>query len=118
MSTAVERLWIEPTLSRRINGPSARVPLDVYVALIDTPEVTAAAARFRRIRSYEIHALDDDHYWGTMAMEPGSLLRYSGASRDGAFSLPRGSRSVRCSARSAGARSACSISRLRRARSL
>jgi len=64
VSTAVERLWTEPTLSRRINGPSARVPLDVYVALIDTPEVTAAAARFRRIRSYEIHALDDDHYWG------------------------------------------------------
>ena len=65
VSTAVERVWIEPTLSRTINGPSARVPLDVYVAFVDTPEVTATAARFRRIRSYEIHALDDDRYWGS-----------------------------------------------------
>src|SRR5215831_18321930 len=64
VSAAVERVWVEPTLSRTINGPSARVPLDVYVAFVDTPEVTAAAARFRRIRSYDIHALDDDRYWG------------------------------------------------------
>jgi hypothetical protein len=47
-----------------INGPSARVPLDVYVTFVDLPEVTAAAARFRGIRSYEMHALDDDRYWG------------------------------------------------------
>jgi hypothetical protein len=65
VSTAVERVWIEPTLSRTINGLSARVPLDVYVAFVDTPEVTATAARFRRIRSYEIHALDDDRYLGS-----------------------------------------------------
>ena len=64
VSTAVERVWIEPTLKRTINGPSARVPLDVYEAFVDTPEVTAAAARFRRIWSYEIHAVDDDRYWG------------------------------------------------------
>jgi hypothetical protein len=64
VSTAVERVWIEPTLSRTINGPSARVPLDVYEAFVDTPEVTAAAARFRRIRTFDIHALDDDSYWG------------------------------------------------------
>jgi len=64
VSTAVERVWMDPTLRRTIHGPSARVPLDLYVAFVDTPEVTAAAARFRRIRSYEIHALDDDRYWG------------------------------------------------------
>jgi len=64
VSPAVGRVWIEPTLSRTINGPSAHVPLDVYVALVDTPEVTAAAARFRRIRTYDIHTLDDDSYWG------------------------------------------------------
>jgi hypothetical protein len=64
VSTAVERVWIEPTLRRTISGPSARVSLDVYEAFVDTPEVTAAAARFRRIRSYEIHAVDDDRYWG------------------------------------------------------
>src|SRR5262249_27571710 len=64
VSTAVERVWLEPTLSRTIKGPSARVPLDVYVAFVDTPEVTGAAARFRRIQSYDIHALDEDRYWG------------------------------------------------------
>jgi hypothetical protein len=64
VSAAVERIWLRPTLSRTINGPSARVPVDVYAAFVDTPEVTAAAARFRRIWSYEIHALDDNRYWG------------------------------------------------------
>jgi hypothetical protein len=31
---------------------------------VDTPEVTAAAARFRKIHSYEVRVLDDDLYWG------------------------------------------------------
>jgi len=65
VSAAVERVWSEPTLSRTVNGPSARVPLNVYVAFVDAPEVTAAAARFRKItRSYEVRALDDDRFWG------------------------------------------------------
>jgi hypothetical protein len=64
VSAAVERVWLQPTLSRTINGPSARVPLDVYAAFVDAPEVTAAAARFRRIWSYAIHTVDDDRYWG------------------------------------------------------
>jgi len=62
VSAAVERVWIEPTLSRTVNGRSARVPFDVYIAFVDTPEVTAAAARFRKLGSYEIQALDDDRY--------------------------------------------------------
>ena len=45
-----------------MHGRSARVPLHVYVAFLDTPEVTAAAAHFRKLGSYEIRALDDDHY--------------------------------------------------------
>src|SRR5215470_5318628 len=64
VSTAVERVWTEPTLRRTINGPSARVPLDVYEAFVDAPDVTAAAARFSRIRTFDIHALDDDSYLG------------------------------------------------------
>ena len=64
VSAAVERVWIEPTLSRTVNGRAARVPFDVYVAFVDTPEVTAAAARFRKLGSYEIQALDDDRYRG------------------------------------------------------
>jgi hypothetical protein len=62
VSAAVERVWSEPTLHRTVNGPSARVPLNVYAAFLNTPEVTAAAARFRKIGYFEIRALDDDHY--------------------------------------------------------
>jgi len=65
VSAAVDRVWIEPTLSRTVKGRSARVPFDVYVAFLDTPEVTAAAARFRKLGSYEIQALDDDRYWAS-----------------------------------------------------
>jgi hypothetical protein len=65
VSAAVERVWSEPTLSRTVIGRSARVPLDVYVAFLATPEVTAAAARFRKLVSYEIQALDDNRYWAS-----------------------------------------------------
>jgi hypothetical protein len=62
LSTAVERVWIEPTLSRTVHARSARVPLEVYTAFLDTPEVTAAAARFRKLASLEVEALGDDRY--------------------------------------------------------
>ena len=65
VSAAVGRAWIEPTLSRTVKGRSARVPFNVYLAFLDTPEVTAAAARFRKLGSYEIQALDDDRYWAS-----------------------------------------------------
>jgi hypothetical protein len=62
ISAAVERVWSDPTLSRTVKGRAAHVPLDVYVAFLDTPDVTAAAARFRGLASYEIQALDGSHY--------------------------------------------------------
>jgi len=62
VSAAVERVWSDPTLSRTVKGRAAHVPLDVYVAFLDTPEVTAAAARFRGLATYEIRALDDNRY--------------------------------------------------------
>ena len=62
VSAAVQRVWSEPTLRRTVNGRPARVPFDVYVAFLDTPDVTAAAARFRKLGHYEIQMLDDDHY--------------------------------------------------------
>ncbi len=65
VSATVDRIWIEPTLSRTLNGRSAHVPFDVYVAFLDTPDVTAAAARFRKLGSYEIRALDGDRYWAS-----------------------------------------------------
>jgi len=65
VSAAVERVWSDPTLSRTVKGRAAHVPLDVYVAFLDTPDVTAAAARFRGLASYEIRALDGGHYLAT-----------------------------------------------------
>ena len=65
VSAAVERVWSEPTLRRTVKGRSARVPLDIYIAFLDTPEVAAAAARFRKLGNYDIRALDDDHYLAT-----------------------------------------------------
>jgi len=62
VSAAVERGWSEPTLSRTVNGRPAHVPFDVYVAFLSTPEVTAAAARYRKLGNYEVQMLDEDRY--------------------------------------------------------
>jgi len=62
VSAAVERIWSEPTLRRTVRGRPARVPLNVYVAFMDTPEITAAAARFKKLGSFDVRAIDDDHY--------------------------------------------------------
>ena len=64
LSAAIERVWLEPTLSRTVNGPVAHVPPRVYLAFVDTPEVTAAAARFKKLASYEVQMLGDDRYRG------------------------------------------------------
>jgi hypothetical protein len=62
VSAAVERVWDQPTLSRTVSGPTARVPIQLYTAFIDAPDVTAAAARFRRVASYHIQPLGGDRY--------------------------------------------------------
>jgi hypothetical protein len=62
---AVERVWVAPTLTRTVRGRSARVPFELYTALMDSPEVTAAAARFLGLARYEVEALDDDWYRAT-----------------------------------------------------
>lgn len=59
---AVERVWIDPTISRTVKGRTAHVPFDLYVVFIDTPEVTAAAARYRKLARYEVQVLGDDRY--------------------------------------------------------
>ena len=71
-------MWSDPTLSRTVRGRAAHVPLDVYVAFLDTPDVTAAAARFRGLASYEIQALDDGRYLasdGVSARGPAQVLQ-------------------------------------------
>ena len=62
VSAAIERVWTAPTLRRRVHVPSARAPLEVYRAFLDTPDVTAAAARFLKLASYGVQVLDDDRY--------------------------------------------------------
>ena len=62
VSGAVERVWGEPTFTRTVNARPARVPVEVYTAFIDTPEVTFAAARFRHIGNFVVRALDEDRY--------------------------------------------------------
>jgi hypothetical protein len=62
---AVERVWMTPTLIRKVHGRTARVPFELYTALMDSPEVTAAAARFHGLARYEVEALDDEWYRAT-----------------------------------------------------
>lgn len=62
---AVERIWIEPTLTRTVRGRPAHVPFELYNAFVDAPDVTAAAARFRKLARSEVDALDDDWYRAT-----------------------------------------------------
>jgi hypothetical protein len=62
VSAVVERVWADPTLSRTVKGRVVHVPPDVYLAFLDTPDVTAAAARFRGFAKYAIRALDESHF--------------------------------------------------------
>src|SRR5437867_988567 len=64
VSAVLERVLTTPTLRRRVHAGSARAPLEVYLAFLDTPEVSAAAARFLKLTSYDVHVLDDDRYEG------------------------------------------------------
>ncbi len=62
LTASVEHVWRDPTLSRRVRGQSAPVPLDLYAALVDTPDVTAAAARFLKLSRDEVRRLGEDWY--------------------------------------------------------
>lgn len=59
---AVERVWSDPTLSRTVEAKPADVPFAVYSAFLDTPDVTAAAARHLGLAKYEVRMLDEDWY--------------------------------------------------------
>jgi hypothetical protein len=62
---AVERLWLAPTLVRTVRERSGHAPFELYAALVDSPEVTAAAARVLGLARYEVEALDDGWYRAT-----------------------------------------------------
>ncbi len=59
---SVERVWTAPTLARTIEGPTVGAPYAVYVAFVDSPDVSAAAARFRHLAKYEVEPLAGDAY--------------------------------------------------------
>jgi len=62
IAALVERTWGHRTWSRTVRGRPARAPLDLYMALVDAPDVTAAAARFRELARHEVRALGEDWY--------------------------------------------------------
>src|SRR4029450_9773444 len=52
VSAAVGPLLTAPTPERHVPPRSAHAPLDVYLAFLDAPELTAAAARYLKLASY------------------------------------------------------------------
>lgn len=62
---AVERIWLDPTLTRTVRGRPARAPFELYGVLVDSPEVTAAAARLLGLARYEVEAREDGWYRAT-----------------------------------------------------
>ncbi len=64
LTAAIEHVWLDPTLSRRVQGRTAHVPFDVYAAFIDSPDVIAAAARHLELVNWEVEVLNDDWYRG------------------------------------------------------
>src|SRR2546426_732635 len=58
----VERVWSDPTLSRSVEGKGVAVPVALYLAFIDSPDVTAAAARHLKLAKYEVRLQSDGVY--------------------------------------------------------
>jgi hypothetical protein len=62
MAADVERIWTRPTIKRQVEGERAQAPLDLYVALIDTPEIATAAARHLQLARYEVKRLGGERF--------------------------------------------------------
>ena len=58
----VEHLWLNRTFQRSFSPPVLNVPIILYAALIDSPDVLAAAARARGIAHETAEHLDDGSY--------------------------------------------------------
>ena len=64
---AVEKIWNKRTFERRLNPNPVDVPIDLYAALISTPEVVAAAANRLGLTSSTVTVVDDRTYeWRTV----------------------------------------------------
>ncbi len=64
IDAAVEHVWLDPTLSRQVQGRTAHVSFDVYVAFIDSPDIIAAAARHQDLAKWDVEVLNGDWYRG------------------------------------------------------
>jgi hypothetical protein len=62
LARAVERTWAERTFTRAVRGRPVRAPLPLYVALIDTPDVTAAAGRHLALARHHVRWVGDGVY--------------------------------------------------------
>ena len=60
--SAIRKVWTAPTLHRRVSGPPAPMPLPSYLALIDSPELTAAAVRHLGVGHYDVREIGPDWY--------------------------------------------------------
>jgi hypothetical protein len=62
IARAVARTWAERTFTRAVRGRPARAPLPLYVALVDTPDVTAAAGRHLALVRHHVRWVGDGVY--------------------------------------------------------
>ncbi len=62
IAAGVEQAWTRPTILRHVDGEAAHAPIDLYAALIDAPEVTAAAARHLGVARYDVRRRGPDRY--------------------------------------------------------
>jgi hypothetical protein len=62
---AVDRVWLDPTLVRKVTGPTAHAPYAFYLLLVDAPDVTALAARHLKLVRYEVEPVGEDAYHAT-----------------------------------------------------
>ncbi len=82
VAASIERVWANPTLVRSVEAEPARVPLRVYLAFVDVPDVTAAAARHLKLAKYQVRLLDQR--WYEADDHDGARGIYHVAVRDGA----------------------------------
>jgi len=92
----IEHTWSDPTLHRSVEGPRAPMPLAAYLALVDTPDLTASAARHLGLARYEVHPLGagwyeaDDHegahgVYHVLVREDGRRVTLSWGRRSGSL---------------------------------
>jgi hypothetical protein len=59
---SIERVWRAPTLTRSVEAEPVHVERAVYLAFVDAPDVTAAAARHLGLARYDVEVIGPDWY--------------------------------------------------------